>query len=228
MVRFSRLLSKTMANASDGKNKEGVADFSADFGRLAAEMLENARALPMPPLMVNPAAAMAAATAIGLGFSTQMAGAFFGALQGAMETSNKLAAVLDETPPDEIKPEVDVKPENIRPLSVTKAQVETAPSKVKLSVASAAEPAAKAKAAAAAKPATRARKAGDLKRIAGIGPKLEQVLNAKGIRTLAEIAGWTDADIARVDAELGFDGRIARDGWVAEARALTAKGRKRT
>jgi NADH-quinone oxidoreductase subunit E len=54
------------------------------------------------------------------------------------------------------------------------------------------------------------------------------VLNARGIRTLAEIAAWSDADIARVEQELGFDGRIARDGWVAEAKALTAKGRKRT
>ncbi len=208
-----------MTNASDGKNREGVADVSADFGRLAAEMMENARALPLAPLMVNPAAAMAAATAIGFGFSTQMAGAFFGALQGAIEASNKLAAALDETPPDEVKPEVDVKPENIRQASEKKASA-----KVEL----AAAPVAKAKTTAAAKPATRARKTDDLKQISGIGPKLEHVLNAKGIRTLAEIAAWSDADIARVEQELGFDGRIARDGWVAEAKALTAKGRKRT
>ncbi|WP_283194796.1 5' DNA nuclease [Rhizobium sp. AN80A] len=214
-----------MANASDSKNKEGVADFSADFGRLAAEMLENARALPIAPMMVNPAAAMAAATAIGFGFSTQMAGAFFGALQGAMEASNKLAAVLDETPPEEPKPEIDVKPENIRPAAPKKAA-----GRVKLAVVSdTAEPvAAKAKVAAAGKPAARGRKADDLKQISGIGPKLEQVLNARGVRTLAVIAAWSDADVARLDAELGFDGRIARDGWVAQAKALTARGRKRT
>jgi NADH-quinone oxidoreductase subunit E len=213
-----------MANASDSKNKEGVADFSADFGRLAAEMLENARALPIAPMMVNPAAAMAAATAIGFGFSTQMAGAFFGALQGAMEASNKLAAVLDETPPEEPKPEFDVKPENIRPAATKKTTA-----RVKLAVvADKAEPVAKTKTVAAAKPAARGKKADDLKQISGVGPKLEQVLNAKGVRTLAEIAGWSDADVARFDAELGFDGRIARDGWVAQAKALTAKGRKRT
>ncbi|MDM9645233.1 5' DNA nuclease [Rhizobium sp. S163] len=213
-----------MANASDSKNKEGVADFSADFGRLAAEMLENARALPIAPMMVNPAAAMAAATAIGFGFSTQMAGAFFGALQGAMEASNKLAAVLDETPPEEPKPEIDVKPENIRPAAPKKTAA-----RVKLAaVADKAEPVAKAKTTAAAKPAARGKKADDLKQISGVGPKLEQVLNAKAVRTLAEIAGWSDADVARLDAELGFDGRIARDGWVAQAKLLTAKGRKRT
>lgn len=198
-----------MTRASDSTKKEGAADFSADFGRLAAEMLENARALPLPPLMVNPAAAMAAATAIGFGFSTQMAGAFFGALQGAMEASNKLAAVLDETPPDETGPEVDVKPENIRAVSERKAPV-------------AAKPVVKLKA------ASRARKADDLKQISGIGPKLEQVLNADGVRTFADMASWSDADIARIDAELGLGGRIVRDGWVAQAKALSGKSRKRT
>ncbi len=222
-----------MTNASDGKNREGVADVSADFGRLAAEMMENARAHPLAPLMVNPAAAMAAATAIGFGLSTQMAGAFFGALQGAMEASNKLAAALDETPPDEVKPEVDVKPENIRPTlekraSDKKAPAKKASAKVELSTVPASATVTKTKTAVAAKPATRARKTDDLKQISGIGPKLEQVLNARGIRTLKEIAAWSDADIARVEQELGFDGRIARDGWVAEAKALTAKGRKRT
>lgn len=206
-----------MTKASDSTGKEGAADFSADFGRLAAEMLENARALPVPPVMVNPAAAMAAATAIGFGFSTQMAGAFFGALQGALDATSKLAAVLDETPPDEGKPQVEIRPENVRPAPARKAA-----EKVKLSVVPA-EPVAKP----AAKPASRARKADDLKQISGIGPKIEQVLNSKGIRSFAVIAGWSDEDAARIDAELGFDGRIARDGWVAQAKALVAKGRKR-
>jgi NADH-quinone oxidoreductase subunit E len=206
-----------MTKASDSIGKEGAADFSADFGRLAAEMLENARALPVPPVMVNPAAAMAAATAIGFGFSTQMAGAFFGALQGALDATSKLAAVLDETPPDEGEPQVEIRPENVRPAPARKAA-----EKVKLSVVPA-EPVAKP----AAKPASRARKADDLKQISGIGPKIEQVLNSKGIRSFAVIAGWSDEDAARIDAELGFDGRIARDGWVGQAKALVAKGRKR-
>ena len=206
-----------MTKASDSIGKEGAADFSADFGRLAAEMLENARALPVPPVMVNPAAAMAAATAIGFGFSTQMAGAFFGALQGALDATSKLAAVLDETPPDEGKPQVEIRPENVRPAPARKAA-----EKVKLSVVPA-EPVAKP----AAKPASRARRADDLKQISGIGPKIEQGLNSKGIRSFAVIAGWSDEDAARIDAELGFDGRIARDGWVGQAKALVAKGRKR-
>jgi NADH-quinone oxidoreductase subunit E len=206
--------------ASDSMKKEGAADFSADFGRLAAEMLENARALPVPPVMVNPAAAMAAATAIGFGFSTQMAGAFFGALQGALDATSKLAAVLDETPPDEGEPEVEIRPENVHP---TPAKKTTA--NVKLSVVPARQPDVKPEV--VTKPASRARKADDLKQISGVGPKIEQVLNAKGIRSFAAIAGWSHEDAARIDAELSFDGRIARDGWVAQAKALAAKGRKR-
>ncbi|WP_028744853.1 NADH-ubiquinone oxidoreductase [Rhizobium mesoamericanum] len=205
--------------ASESAKKAEVADFSAEFGRLAAEMLENAQALPVPPVMVNPAAAMAAATAIGFGFTTQMAGAFFGALQGAFDATSKLAAALDETPPEEGKPLVEVRPENIRP-----AAAEKGAEKVELSVV---PPKPAAKPDVAAKRASRARKADDLKQIAGIGPKIEQVLNAKGIHSFAVIAGWSDEDVARIDAELGFDGRIARDGWVGQAKALAAKGRKR-
>jgi NADH-quinone oxidoreductase subunit E len=202
-----------MTKASGSTGKDGVADFPADFGRLAAEMLE--RALPMHPLMAPPVAAMAAATAIGFGLSTQLAGAFFGALQGVFEETNRLAEALDDTPPEEPKPQVRIKPENIRPAALEKA---------KLSIVGATG----SKPTPPTKPAARAKKADDLKLIAGIGPKLEQVLNAKGIRTFAEIAAWTDAEIAKLDAELGFNGRVVRDDWTGQAKALSAKGRKRT
>lgn len=205
-----------MTKASGSKDKQGAADFSADFGRLAAEMLENARSMPIHPMMAHPAAAMAAATAVGIGFSTQMAGAFFGALQGAFEATSRIAEALDETPPQTAKPEVRIKPENIRPGAAKKAA---------LSIVATPEP--KAAPVAAKKPVGRARKADDLKLISGIGPKLEQVLNARGIRTFAAIAAWSDAEAAGVDAEFGFDGRIARDDWRGQANALAAKRRKR-
>ncbi|PKA41085.1 5' DNA nuclease [Rhizobium sullae] len=205
-----------MTKASDSTTrKDGAAEFAADFGRLAAGMLE--RALPVHPLMGPPVAAMAAATAIGFGFSTQIASAFFGALQGAFEANHKLAEALDDTAPEESKPEVRIKPENIRPAVAKKA---------KLSIVGATGTGPKPTA--PKNPAARAKRADDLKLIAGIGPKLEQVLNAKGIRTFAEIASWTDAQIAKLDAELGFNGRIARDDWTGQAKALSAKGRKRT
>jgi NADH-quinone oxidoreductase subunit E len=223
--------------ASDGRKKEEAADFAAGFGRLAAEMLENARAMPVHPLMAHPAAAFAAATAIGVGLSTQMAGAFFGAFQSALETTGKLAAALDDTPPDEPTPDVDVRPVNIRPAvkAVAKPAAESKPvvekkARPKLTVVvpvSAPMPATKPAPAAKAKPVTRTAKADDLKLIAGIGPKLEQVLNAKGIRSFAEIAGWSDEEIARLDAELGFNGRIGRDDWTGQAKILATRGRRK-
>lgn len=60
----------------------------------------------------------------------------------------------------------------------------------------------------------------DLKLISGIGPKLEQMLQKRGYTTLASIAGLSDEAATKLDAELGLDGRIARDGWVAQAKKL--------
>ncbi len=213
---------------SDSETGEGAADFAADFGRLAAGILESARAMPVHPLMAHPAAAFAAATAIGFGISTQMAGVFFGALQGALETANLAAAALDETPPDEETPEMDIRPENIRRPAETAAPVRKA-AKPKLTVVSAKAPAPEAvkPAVAKKKPAARSRKVDDLKLIAGIGPKLEQVLNKKGIRTFADIAAWSDQDVASLDAELGVDGRIRRDDWVGQAKVLATRGRRK-
>lgn len=59
----------------------------------------------------------------------------------------------------------------------------------------------------------------DLKLISGIGPALESLLHSKGITTFREIAQWTDADISRVESQLGsFRNRVRRDGWVTQAR----------
>ncbi|MBP2234845.1 NADH-quinone oxidoreductase subunit E [Sinorhizobium kostiense] len=79
---------------------------------------------------------------------------------------------------------------------------------------------------AARKPAAsapRSNPSDDLKRISGVGPKLEQVLNGRGIRRLADVAALSAADVARLDAELGLEGRIARDDWVGQAKALIGK-----
>jgi predicted flap endonuclease-1-like 5' DNA nuclease len=60
----------------------------------------------------------------------------------------------------------------------------------------------------------------NLRKIKGIGPKIESSLHALGVFHLAEIAGWTDADIERIDAHLAFKGRIRRERWVEQAREL--------
>jgi large subunit ribosomal protein L21 len=63
----------------------------------------------------------------------------------------------------------------------------------------------------------------DLKKISGVGPKLEEKLNELGIATYAQIAAFTKDDIEFVDAELKFKGRIERDDWIKQAKEL-AKG----
>jgi predicted flap endonuclease-1-like 5' DNA nuclease len=61
----------------------------------------------------------------------------------------------------------------------------------------------------------------DLKLIVGIGPVLERMLRNLGIGTFRQIARWTARDIAEFDAKLPeFPGRIVRDQWVTQARAL--------
>lgn len=64
----------------------------------------------------------------------------------------------------------------------------------------------------------------DLKLIAGVGPKLEQVLNGLGIWTYAQISAWSPAEVAWVDDYLQFKGRIGRDDWIAQAAALASGG----
>ncbi|TCL70417.1 5' DNA nuclease [Rhizobium sp. BK251] len=258
---------------ADSRHQER-ADLSAVFGRAAADILEHSAAMPLHPLMAHPAAAMAAATAIGFGFSTQMAGAFWGAFQGAVEATHKLAAAIEEQSasagpfggaaataskverpaPEKAKPVISVVSKSA--VAAAKTDIEPKPSAKILSVKAKApvKPAAKeapvAKAAPAAKEtqarkpaakkvsvaavaepvavkpapakATRGGKVDDLKLISGIGPKLEQVLNDRGIRRFADIAAWSAEEAGRVDAELGFEGRIGRDGWVAQAQTLAA------
>lgn len=65
----------------------------------------------------------------------------------------------------------------------------------------------------------------DLKEITGIGPKLEQMLNAKGVYSFQQIADWQDNDIQAIDRALpAFQGRIRRDDWVGQARRLLDAG----
>jgi len=61
----------------------------------------------------------------------------------------------------------------------------------------------------------------DLKLIVGVGPVLERMLYQLGITTYRQIANWTERDIDDVDSRLHeFPGRIRRDAWVTQARAL--------
>ena len=63
----------------------------------------------------------------------------------------------------------------------------------------------------------------NLKKIKGIGPKIETTLNGLGVYHYDQIAAWDEKAIAWVDEQLSFHGRIQREDWVAQAREL-AKG----
>jgi len=76
-----------------------------------------------------------------------------------------------------------------------------------------------------AKPAllTEARggQADDLKKIKGVGPKLEKELNAAGVYHFDQIAGWSAEEVAWADQHLvSFKGRVSRDNWVDQAKEL--------
>jgi predicted flap endonuclease-1-like 5' DNA nuclease len=71
--------------------------------------------------------------------------------------------------------------------------------------------------------AARAGGADDLKLIKGVGPKLEQTLNALGVYHYDQIATWRKKEVDWVDDNLKFKGRIERDEWAKQAKVL-AKG----
>ena len=75
----------------------------------------------------------------------------------------------------------------------------------------------------AAPKAGKAAAGGDLKKLSGVGPALEKKLIAAGVTSLEQVAAWTEADVSKIDEELSFKGRIEREGWIAQAKELTAK-----
>ncbi|MFN5128451.1 MAG: hypothetical protein ACK519_09055 [Sphingomonadaceae bacterium] len=63
----------------------------------------------------------------------------------------------------------------------------------------------------------------NLELIKGLGPKVNNLLNGLGVTSFAQVANWTDADVADIDAKLGaFAGRITRDNWIDQAQLLAA------
>lgn len=63
--------------------------------------------------------------------------------------------------------------------------------------------------------------ADDLKEIKGVGPKVEAELNALGIYTFKQIAGFTEENLAWLARSLGsVRGRGLRSDFVEQARAL--------
>lgn len=70
----------------------------------------------------------------------------------------------------------------------------------------------------------RSGQADDLKRISGVGPKLEKTLNGLGIYHFSQIAEFTPDNVAWVDRHLRFKGRIERENWIEQAKILARGG----
>ena len=67
----------------------------------------------------------------------------------------------------------------------------------------------------------------DLKVISGIGPQMEGLLNGFGIKSWEQLADLTKDEVATVDGALEeFPGRIERDEWVPQAKAIMENGHK--
>lgn len=60
----------------------------------------------------------------------------------------------------------------------------------------------------------------DLQQIKGIGPKIAGILKELGIQRFEQIATWSPENIAWVNERLKFKGRIEREQWIPQAKAL--------
>ncbi|MBZ9998279.1 proton-conducting membrane transporter [Mesorhizobium sp. BH1-1-4] len=145
---------------------------------------------------------------------------------GAAKASTQPPAALMSTPAVAKSAPAAAKPAAAKPAAAKAAPAKAAPkpaaakAPAKTSTAPKAAPAAKKAAPAAAKPASG--KPDNLRRLIGIGPVNEKLLKAQGVTSFAQIAAWTAADIKRIEDVMNFDGRIARERWIEQARLLAA------
>ncbi len=64
----------------------------------------------------------------------------------------------------------------------------------------------------------------DLQRIQGIDAATASALKQLGVRSYAEIAAFTPAEVRRISAALLLDGRIGRENWIEQAEVLARGG----
>ncbi|MBZ9881223.1 proton-conducting membrane transporter [Mesorhizobium sp. CA10] len=159
-------------------------------------------------------------------------------LKGELDASGRARADLEsrlrDTPSAKAGADKAATPAPSALMSTTSAAAKAGPAKpaaakkpTATKTAAAPKPAAKAaapkKAAApAAKKAAAPGKADNLRRLIGIGPVNERLLKGQGVTTYAQIAAWTAADVKRIEEVLNFDGRIAREKWIEQAKLLAA------
>lgn len=204
-----------MIKARKDGNERPEADSAPDLSRLADASAK---------LFAGQAAAMAVMTVYGIRMTSELASMMLGALRGPAGDGGDHAAVPEPVEPEPAPKVVPLRP-HVQPAAEQAAKAEPQADK---SVAGKADArvmkkAPRAKAAARKRPVakdTASTAADDLKKISGIGPRLEQVLNERGVTRYAHLAGLGEAALKKLDGELGLDGRIIRDDWAGQAKAL--------
>ena len=68
--------------------------------------------------------------------------------------------------------------------------------------------------------------ADDLKKISGVGLKIENSLYELGIFHFYQIAEWSHDNITWIDEYLSYKGRVVREEWVEQAKHLIIKDDK--
>ncbi|MEI9431210.1 ATP-binding cassette domain-containing protein [Mesorhizobium sp. Cs1299R1N3] len=116
--------------------------------------------------------------------------------------------------------QVDARAATVASRLVAPAPAMPAPKKAAPRKTAAKAPAAKAEGVSNRLAAPRGGKADNLTRIKGIGTVNEKKLNEHGIFHFDQIGAWKKADVEAVEAYLAFDGRIAREEWVKQAKLL--------
>jgi len=188
-------------------------------------------------LLVHPLTALAAASAANIGLASQTFGIWMGAMTGMAQASQRMFV-----PPKSRGEATPVAEKPRSPATKASKAAKTLIDDVQstaMEIAGSAMPvAALAKADKGQtvelepedfrqpKSMAKPKKIDDLKAISGVGPKLETVLNGLGVWTFAQIAGWTEQEIAWVEDYLSFKGRIGRDDWIGQAAKLSAKKKR--
>ncbi len=62
----------------------------------------------------------------------------------------------------------------------------------------------------------------DLAKLTGVGPQIVKKLNEHGVFHYWQLAAMTPEEAEKLDADLRFSGRISRDHWIDQAKALIA------
>jgi NADH-quinone oxidoreductase subunit E len=220
-----------MVEARKDQDKEPVVDNAAsDVSSLAQASSK---------LFAEQAAAMAMMTAYGMSVAAQMTGMMLGALRGPTSVDEaekpksaepKAAPVAESATGKvvELRPRApktaESKPALVAKVAekpVKKAAKQSAKTKVAPAKAPEPKPVAPVDKAAPKVAIQAATDRDDLKKIPGIGPRLEQELNARGITRYADLGGLSKAAVKKLDAELELEGRITRDDWAGQAKALS-------